>query len=131
MAHMVAHEARIETRRLLDRAGVERPDDGTVELFSDELALCARRLHRINMRRCNGIPDGFHDNGESKMRWNDDDESEANEQEERYLERAQAALHSLLGSKRGLARLEYNSDPRGAPLTIDMVGGEPRVATFY
>lgn len=131
MAHMFHSEARIQVQRALDTVMVVRPDNDVIDQEARELALMAKRLHTVDLAACNGIPDGFYDNGQPKRRWNETDEANAEETRKRCLARAQAAVRSLFGNEAHRVTLEYNADPRGAPLTIDMVDGEPRIATFY
>lgn len=94
--------------------------------MAKELHLAAIRLHQINLSECNGLERW---NPQLKMRtlqWNDSDQSRADRLREKAEKRVRAAMAVIYGSEwEKFFILEFNGDPRGAPIKIRPVNMKP------
>lgn len=120
-------DARAEYYRLVDRLDVGTPGWTIATAHLKTLRLAARALTRLSERECNGVikPDGF-------AGWDDIDQKHADEARERAEKRVQSAIDGLFDSEtRRNIEVEFQPDPRGPSVIINLVNGPQRVACFW
>lgn len=107
-------------------------DVGTInyEIVRDCLKtarISAMQLDRISIRECNGVrgPDGF-------MKWDDSDQAKADRDRTRCEKRVTDALSDLFDSETfKRIEIEFQSDPRGAPVYVHIKNGPQHIMSIY
>lgn len=124
---MNRHETTSELYRLADKIAATTCGFDAMSAAANEIRLASKALQRINERECNGIPgpDGY-------MKWDDEDQERADKQRERHEKRVIEALGSAFALNiLPLLDIEFQGDPRGAPVIVHTKGKQDRLATFY
>lgn len=117
-------DAGAQMQRLLNRLGAGWTPRTT--WATTEIQRHAARLSAIGERECNGVrgPDGH-------MKWDEQDQERADFERE-DSERAIIDAFSEAMDSETLSRLEieFQGDPRGQSVIVNMIDGPQRVATF-
>jgi hypothetical protein len=125
--HMTLDQARTETFRILDVLDAGLPSFDTSSRCIADLRKAARRLQYLGERECNGVigPDGY-------AKWDDADQASNDKARTKAETSATAALDALLDTEtRGRVEIEFQGDPRGAPILIHEKGGRQRIAVYW
>jgi len=125
--HMTKDEARKEIYRLLDTMDVGSPGFEAISESAFTLRNSARRLQWLGERECNGVtgPDGF-------AKWDEGDQAKNDSDREKAENRAAKAIEAIMDSEaRQRIEIEFQGDPRGAPILIHEKNGRQRIAVFW
>lgn len=90
-----------------------------------DLRRSAMRLQSLNELACNGVMRWDEKARRMLPAWDENDESRNERATEKAREKARAAMVGIFGANwAGFYELEFQRDPRGAPIKIHDKGGE-------
>lgn len=114
--HIKLHVLQESLFRAADRHGATV---GDIFRAAPELRLAAFRLNSINESECNGIERWNPQLRRMLAEWNDSDQARADRLREKAENRVKAAMAVAYGPEwEKFFALEFNGDPRGAPIKI-------------
>ncbi|QXN72319.1 hypothetical protein RCSALEM_91 [Rhodobacter phage RcSalem] len=125
---MANHIALHDLQRTLYRAA-ERQGADVVDIFgaAPELRRAAFRLNSINESECNGVERWNPKIRMMESQWNDSDQARADRLRAKAETRIKAALVLAFGENWGqFFTLEFNGDPRGAPVYLHSATDQAR-----
>lgn len=125
--HMTREEARKEYYRICDAVDCGSPAWEVVSANLNVIRNTARRLDQLNLLECNGVigRDGF-------AKWDEEDQQRNDANRERATNRARDAFAAMFdAATMELLEIEFQGDPRGPAITVNVKGGAQRVATFW
>ena len=122
---MTDHITLAALQRALYRAA-DRQETATPDIWgaAPELRRAAFRLDALNTAQCNGVLRRSPDIGRMEARWTDADQARADRLRARAENRVRVALAQAFGPTWEEAfDLEFNQDPRGAPIRLHSATG--------
>lgn len=122
--HIKLHVLQETLFRAADRQGAT---GGDIFAAASELRRAAFRLNALNESECNGVERWNSDLRRMVTEWNDSDQARADRLREKAETRVKAALAVAYGENwQQFFTLEFNGDPRGAPVYLHSATDQAR-----
>ncbi|QXN71359.1 hypothetical protein RCPACIFIC_90 [Rhodobacter phage RcPacific] len=120
--HIKLHDLQESLFRAADRQGAT---GGDIFRAAPELRRAAFRLNSINESECNGVERWNPQLRRMLAEWNDSDQARADRLREKAENRVKAAMAVAFGAEwEKFFAIEFNGDPRGAPVKIHSANAE-------